>query len=82
MGYLVAPNVLSYVNGGYTGSEWSGYNLCLTCSTVTRPGLPRPPPSTLVTDVFVGGGVENNLEYLRHYGARLVHEDRVPRGLL
>src|SRR6266702_1379485 len=23
-GYLVAPNVLSYVNGGYSGSEWSG----------------------------------------------------------
>ena len=24
LGYLVAPNVLSYVNGGYTGSNWSG----------------------------------------------------------
>src|SRR5215208_6652377 len=24
IGYLVAPNVLSYVNGGYTGSHWSG----------------------------------------------------------
>src|SRR6185312_7434181 len=24
VGYLVAPNVLSYVNGGYSGSEWSG----------------------------------------------------------
>src|ERR1700730_8458329 len=24
LGYLVAPNVLSYVNGGYSGSEWSG----------------------------------------------------------
>src|SRR6266700_7772683 len=26
LGYLVAPNVLSYVNGGYSGSEWSGTN--------------------------------------------------------
>ncbi|MGZ3329992.1 MAG: outer membrane protein, partial [Xanthobacteraceae bacterium] len=24
VGYLVAPNVLSYVNGGYSGSHWSG----------------------------------------------------------
>ena len=24
LGYLVAPNVLSYVNGGYTGANWSG----------------------------------------------------------
>src|SRR6266566_7299401 len=27
LGYLVAPNVLSYVNGGYSGSEWSGTTL-------------------------------------------------------
>ena len=27
VGYLVAPNVLSYVNGGYTGSHWSGSSL-------------------------------------------------------
>src|ERR1700676_5822789 len=24
VGYLVAPNVLSYVNGGYSGSHWAG----------------------------------------------------------
>src|SRR5450432_2089812 len=24
IGYLVAPNVLSYVNAGYSGSQWSG----------------------------------------------------------
>src|ERR1700686_1482750 len=24
LGYLVAPNVLSYVNAGYSGSQWSG----------------------------------------------------------
>jgi outer membrane immunogenic protein len=27
LGYLVAPNVYSYVNAGYTGSEWSGTTL-------------------------------------------------------
>src|SRR5947209_4254780 len=27
VGYLVAPNVLSYVNGGYTGAHWSGTTL-------------------------------------------------------
>jgi outer membrane immunogenic protein len=58
LGYLVAPNVLSYVNGGYSGSYWSGTTLLNTFS-----GL----PSGLHTDkfntegFFVGGGVENNL---------------------
>src|SRR5258708_20805996 len=27
LGYLIAPNVNSYVNAGYTGSEWSGTTL-------------------------------------------------------
>ncbi len=27
LGYLVAPNVLSYVNGGYAGTYWSGSTL-------------------------------------------------------
>jgi outer membrane immunogenic protein len=35
VGYLVAPNVLSYVNGGYSGSHWSGTTLLNTFS-----GLP------------------------------------------
>jgi outer membrane immunogenic protein len=59
LGYLVAPNVYSYVNGGYSGSEWSGTNL----STLAAAGGP-----TLATTGsfhrngwFVGGGVENNL---------------------
>jgi outer membrane immunogenic protein len=58
LGYLVAPNVLSYVNAGYTGTDWSGTTL-LSSGT----GL----PSGLHTDgfntggAFVGGGVENNL---------------------
>ena len=46
VGYLVAPSVLSYVNGGYSESHWSGANLLDSftgvpvgahthCSTVT-----------------------------------------------
>src|SRR5450631_4295801 len=35
LGYLVAPNVLSYVNAGYSGSHWSGTTLLNTFS-----GLP------------------------------------------
>jgi outer membrane immunogenic protein len=58
VGYLVAPNVLSYVNAGYTGSDWSGTTLFDTASAL---------PSGLHTNKFdtqgwfVGGGVENNL---------------------
>ena len=59
LGYLVAPNVLSYVNGGYTGSHWSGatHSLvpagCAACLATT--------PSFNRDGWFVGGGVENNL---------------------
>ena len=60
LGYLVAPNVLSYVNGGYSGSHWSGTTLldhacrgaadrCSHRQAFNRDGW------------FVGGGVENNL---------------------
>jgi outer membrane immunogenic protein len=60
VGYLVAPNVLSYVNGGYSGSEWSGTSLSdlgpaggvtlATTDSFRRDGF------------FLGGGVENNLD--------------------
>lgn len=59
VGYLVAPNVLSYVNGGYSGSEWgrseffdtvSGLSVGAHSNSYTRNGW------------FVGGGVENNLD--------------------
>jgi outer membrane immunogenic protein len=60
LGYLVAPNVLSYVNGGYSGSEWSGSTL------TTSSGGGGPPrattPSFRRDGWFVGGGVENNLD--------------------
>jgi outer membrane immunogenic protein len=59
VGYLVAPNVLSYVNGGYSGSEWArseffdtvtGLNVGAHTNSLTRNGW------------FVGGGFENNLD--------------------
>ena len=58
IGYLVAPNVLSYVNGGYSGSHWSGTTLMNTFS-----GLPVGfhTNSFNRNGFFVGGGVENSL---------------------
>jgi outer membrane immunogenic protein len=58
VGYLVAPNVLSYVNGGYSGSHWSGTDLVNThlgtsAGTHTE-GFSR-------NGWFIGGGFENNL---------------------
>jgi outer membrane immunogenic protein len=58
VGYLVAPNVLSYVNGGYSGAHFSGTSMISTFSGA---------PSIVHTNSFnrngwfVGGGVENNL---------------------
>jgi outer membrane immunogenic protein len=58
LGYLVAPNVLSYVNAGYSGSEWSG-----TTQFDLTPGgaAVSTTPSFHRDGFFVGGGVENNL---------------------
>jgi outer membrane immunogenic protein len=59
VGYLVAPNVLSYVNGGYSGSHWSGTTLYSTVS-----GVPAGEHTNSFNrnGWFVGGGVENNLD--------------------
>ncbi|TMK38389.1 MAG: porin family protein [Alphaproteobacteria bacterium] len=59
LGYLVAPNVLSYVNGGYSGSQWSGASF----STLAAAGGPVAftTPSFNRNGWFIGGGVENNL---------------------
>jgi len=57
LGYLVAPNVLSYVNAGYSGSEWSG----TTLSAVDVPVAISTTPSFRRDGWFVGGGVENSL---------------------
>ncbi|HEX2366550.1 MAG TPA: porin family protein [Bradyrhizobium sp.] len=57
VGYLVAPNVLSYVNGGWSGSHWKGTTLFNTITggpTGTTNSFDR-------SGWFVGGGVENNL---------------------
>jgi len=58
LGYLVAPNVLSYVNAGYTQTYWSGSTLLGNVS-----GLPSGWHTNSFNrgGGFVGGGVENNL---------------------
>jgi outer membrane immunogenic protein len=60
LGYLVAPQVLSYVNAGYSGSEWSG----TTQTTLAAVGGPAftTTPSFRRDGWFIGGGVENNLD--------------------
>jgi outer membrane immunogenic protein len=61
VGYLVAPNVLSYVNAGYSGSEWSGSSL----STLAAGGgvALATTPSFRRDGWFVGGGFENSLDF-------------------
>jgi outer membrane immunogenic protein len=59
LGYLIAPTVLSYVNGGYSGAEFSGSTL----GTVT--GIPATTTASFNrSGWFVGGGVENQLGVL------------------
>src|SRR5437764_4839543 len=58
VGYLVAPNVLSYVNGGYSGSHWSGTTFL---STVSGFAVGDHTNSFNRSGAFIGGGVENNL---------------------
>jgi outer membrane immunogenic protein len=58
VGYLVAPNVLSYVNAGYSGSHWSGSTLT---SAFTGAPAGFHTDSFNRNGWFVGGGVENNL---------------------
>ena len=78
LGYLVAPNVLSYVNGGYSGSHWSGSNFLTGVAGV---------PSGLHTNSFNTQRLvrrrrrREQPEHLRHHRARLVHEDRISFGL-
>ena len=57
LGYLIAPNVYSYVNGGFTESFWSGSslnNMVTGVQVITTPSFNR-------NGWFVGGGFENNL---------------------
>ena len=57
-GYLVAPNVLSYVNAGYSGSHWSRVTLLDTFSGASVGGHTN---SFNRNGWFIGGGVENSL---------------------
>jgi outer membrane immunogenic protein len=60
LGYLVAPSVYSYINGGYSGSEWSGTNMAFTANggatAFTTPSFHRD-------GWFIGGGVENSVGF-------------------
>jgi outer membrane immunogenic protein len=59
VGYLVAPTVLSYVNGGYSGASFSSATL------MNVGGVPiTTTPSFTRNGWFVGGGVENQLGVL------------------
>jgi outer membrane immunogenic protein len=58
LGYLVAPNVLSYVNGGYSGSHWSGTTMMNQFSGAL---VGVHTNSFNVNGAFVGGGFENSL---------------------
>jgi len=59
LGYLVAPNVLSYINGGYSHADFT------QASLNSSDGTPLAFPYTIVKQHhdgwFVGGGVENSL---------------------
>lgn len=61
LGYLVAPNVLSYVNAGYSGSDWSSAGF----SSLAAAGGPVvwTTPSFRRDGWFIGGGVENSLNF-------------------
>src|ERR1700712_4911008 len=63
LGYLVAPNVLSYVNAGYTGSDWSGTNQTLLSTPAMTYAVLATTPSFHRDGWFVGGGVENSLNF-------------------
>jgi outer membrane immunogenic protein len=68
IGYLVAPNVLSYVNGGYTGSNWSGTTLVSNFL-----GTPLNPNGWHTNSFnsngwFLGGGVENSMNVFGMFG--------------
>jgi outer membrane immunogenic protein len=94
LGWLVAPNVLSYVNGGYTGSQWSSSAL----SSLVPGGGPTVATTNSFTrnGWFIGGGVENSLnifgitspgwfmktEYRGAYFTRATLPEFTPAGVL
>jgi outer membrane immunogenic protein len=59
LGWLVAPNVLTYVNGGYSGAHFSSTNFMTLAGVdagVHLNGYNR-------NGWFIGGGVENSLNF-------------------
>src|SRR5215218_888799 len=58
VGYLVAPNVLSYDNGGYSGAHFGGATFV---SNFTGLNVGAHTAGYNRNGWFVGGGVENNL---------------------
>jgi outer membrane immunogenic protein len=75
-GWLVSPETLTYVNGGYTGARFSGANLVFTFDG-TSSG--NSTPAFTANGWFLGGGVETMLapnwywrnEYrLANYGSK------------
>ena len=91
LGYLVAPNVLSYVNGGYSGSQWSG----AAYSLLIGGGPPLlSTPSFTRNGWFIGGGVENSLGFFgpgwfmkteyraAYYGTATLPETFIPTNTL
>jgi len=63
IGYLVAPNVLSYVNGGYSYAQFDGS----TQSNVLGVNVTTT-PSFHSNGWFLGGGVENSLTFFGLFG--------------
>src|SRR5437764_9391725 len=75
LGYLVAPNVLSYVNAGYSGSEWSGTNL--TAGGRRRHHGFRDDAFFPSQRLVRWWRRREYPEYFRNCGTGLVHEDRI-----
>jgi outer membrane immunogenic protein len=67
VGYLVAPTVLSYVNGGYSGASFSGSTLAAIAGPGVGVGIATT-PSFHRDGWFVGGGVENQLSFFGVFG--------------
>jgi outer membrane immunogenic protein len=91
VGYLVAPNVLSYVNGGYSGSHWSGTTLVSGFNAALSPnGIPSHTNSFNRNGWFLGGGVENSMNMFGIFGPgwfmkteyRVAEYDRIAIGQL
>ena len=57
-GWLVTPQTMSYLNGGYAGARFSGTNLAFV-----GPGVPSPisTPAFTASGWFLGGGIETSV---------------------